>query len=63
MGRVNFELKSGIHKRFLAQCKEDGRTVTDVLRVLILDWVERRVREKYKLEQSKGDEDVGRKVG
>ena len=62
MGRVNFELKDGIHKRFFAQCKEDGRTVSDVVRVLILDWVERRMREKYKLEMSREKDDDGREA-
>lgn len=57
MPRINFELKGGIHKRFMAQCAEDGRSVSDVLRVLILDWVERRVREKQRLEQADGDKD------
>ena len=62
MARINFELKSGIHERFMGQCAEDGRTVSDVLRVLVLNWTERRVREKQRLEgqepESDGDENV-----
>jgi len=49
MPRLNVEIKDGVYKRFLNQCAEDGRSVSDVIRELILDYTERRVREKYKL--------------
>jgi predicted CopG family antitoxin len=49
MPRLNVEIKSGVYKRFLDQCKEDGRSASDVVRELILDYVERRVREKFRI--------------
>jgi len=49
MPRINIEVRDTIHKRFLAQCLEDGRSVSDVVRALILDYVEGRIRDKQKL--------------
>ena len=63
MARINFELKNGIHKRFVDRCRKDGRTVTDVLRGLILGFVEKRIREEGELETLNGDKDGRSKVG
>jgi len=49
MSRLNVEIRPAIYKRFMDQCAEDGRSVSDVVRMLMLDFVERRVREKHKL--------------
>ena len=57
MARINFEMKNGIHKRFLERCDKDGRKVSDVLRTLILDFVEKRVREENALTKQNGDKD------
>jgi predicted CopG family antitoxin len=57
MPRLNVEIKSGVYKRFLNQCKEDGRSVSDVVRELILDYTERRVREKFRLTKIKEEND------
>jgi predicted CopG family antitoxin len=57
MPRLNVEIKSGVYKRFLDQCKEDGRSASDVVRELILDYVERRVREKFRLTKIKEESD------
>ena len=67
MSRVNIEVKDAVHKRFMDQCDEDGRSVSDVIRTLILDFVERRIREKQKLAEieeknKEGREDAGRKA-
>lgn len=62
MPRLNVEIKEGVHKRFLDQCAEDGRSVSDVIRTLILDYTERRVREKQELAKIE-EKDEGRKVG
>lgn len=56
MARINFELKSGIHKRFVERCDKDGRTITDVMRVLILDFVEKRIREEQSLKDGEKDD-------
>lgn len=60
MARLNVEVSSAIYKRFQDQCDEDGRSVSDVTRTLVLDFVERRVREKHRLagldEEKKEDE-------
>lgn len=56
MSRLNVELQEGLHKRFRGQVQEDGRKESDVIRVLILDWVETRVREKHALKKiERGD--------
>ncbi|MBN2256215.1 MAG: hypothetical protein JW704_00020 [Anaerolineaceae bacterium] len=62
MPRLNVEIKEGVHKRILDQCAEDGRSVSDVIRTLILDYTERRVREKQELAKIE-EKDEGRKVG
>jgi len=54
MARINFEIKDSVHKRFIDRCNKDGRTVSDVLRVLILDFVETRARRDL---VDDGDED------
>lgn len=57
MPRLNVEIKSGVYKRFLDQCKEDGRSVSDVIRELILSYTERRVREKIRLTRIEEEND------
>ena len=57
MARVNFELKDSVHKRFLERCNRDGRTVSDVLRALILDFIEARAREDLVPARDEGDDD------
>lgn len=57
MPRLNVEIKSGVYKRFLNQCQEDGRSASDVVRELILDYTERRVREKFRLTKIKEEND------
>ena len=54
MSRLNVELKDGLHRRFREQAEEDGRKESDVIRMLILDWVENRVRQKYSLKDLEG---------
>lgn len=63
MSRLNVEIKEGVHKRFIEQCAEDGRSVSDVIRMLILDYTERRVREKQELAKICEEEDAGREAG
>jgi hypothetical protein len=59
MARLNVELKDGLHKRFREQAEEDGRKESDIVRMLVLDWVEMRVREKGLLQEfeESGEED------
>lgn len=65
MSRLNVELKDGLHKRFREQAKEDGRKESDIIRMLILDWIEMRVREKHSLQGMKeaGNEDERKRTG
>lgn len=56
MARLNIEIKEAVHKRFLNQCEDDGRSVTDVVRELILSFTERRVREKQRLLEQQGED-------
>jgi Arc/MetJ-type ribon-helix-helix transcriptional regulator len=58
--RLNVEIRSGIYKRFQDQCDEDGRSVSDVVRMLILEFSERRVREKRKLAEINEEKDEKR---
>lgn len=51
MARLNVELKEGIYKRFSEQVEEDGRSISDVIRTLILDFVEKRCREKERMKR------------
>jgi predicted CopG family antitoxin len=44
--RINIEIKDGIHQKLVDQCQDDGRSVSDVIRALILEFVERRAHEK-----------------
>ncbi len=64
MPRLNVEIHDGVYQRFLRQCKADGRNVSDVIRSLILDFVERRVRETKRLVEGyeKEEEDVERRA-
>ena len=47
MARLNLELKSDIHDEFRENCDDDGRTQSDVVRSLILDWNRAKREERY----------------
>jgi hypothetical protein len=39
--RVNFDLEKSLYKKFKIRCVEDGRPMSDVLRVLITDYLKK----------------------
>ena len=47
MARLNLELRGDIHDEFRRHCDEEGRTQSDVVRTLILDWNRGKREEAY----------------
>lgn len=64
MPRLNIEVRDVVYKKFIEQAEEDGRSVSDIVRAIIIEWTEGRIREKYELAKiNKGEKDDGRDAG
>ena len=47
MARLNLDVKDSIYFEFQVHCSDDGRSVSDVVRQLVLDFNSAKRREKY----------------
>ena len=53
MARLNVDIKDNIYMDFLEQVGLDGRSTSDVVRELVLKWLENRILEKDRLSKIK----------
>jgi hypothetical protein len=53
MARLNVDIKDNIYMEFLEQVGLDGRSTSDVVRELVLKWLENRILEKDRLSKIK----------
>lgn len=44
--RLNVEIKKNIYLEFLEHAKDEGRSISDIVRVLILEWNKKKRDEK-----------------
>jgi Arc/MetJ-type ribon-helix-helix transcriptional regulator len=51
MSRLNVEIRDSIYRDFARQVALDGRSSSDVVRELILAWLEKRILEKERIAQ------------
>jgi Arc/MetJ-type ribon-helix-helix transcriptional regulator len=51
MSRLNVEIRDSIYRDFARQVALDGRSSSDVVREIILAWLEKRILEKERIAQ------------
>jgi hypothetical protein len=51
--RLNFDIVKDIYEEFAKNCKKQGRTMSDVMRTLIIDWNAKMRREDLQILRSK----------
>jgi predicted CopG family antitoxin len=56
MSRLNVEIRDSIYRDLVKQVALDGRSLSDVIREVILVWLEKRIIEKQKIDQIKEDD-------
>ena len=62
--RLNVDIKQEIYDEFVEITKSEGRSLSDVVRMLVLDWMVEKRREKLQLIQlSDGVNKDGKVVG
>lgn len=44
--RLNVDIKKSIYSEFLEHAKDEGRSISDIVRVLILEWNKKKREEK-----------------
>jgi len=62
VSRLNLELRADIHDEFKRNCQREGRSQSDVIRSLVLDWNLAKREERYhrkKLNEGTTEEDGG----
>ena len=47
MSRLNLDVKDSVYAEFQAHCRDEGRTVSDVVRQLVIAFNERKRRSRY----------------
>jgi Arc/MetJ-type ribon-helix-helix transcriptional regulator len=59
MSRLNVEIRNSIYQDFVRQVALDGRSSSDVVRELILAWLEKRILEKERIAQIRENKNDG----
>lgn len=60
--RLNVDIKDEIYNEFVEFTKDDGRSISDVVRDVMLAWIKKRRRERFQSHVLKEDND-GKRVG
>lgn len=60
MSRLNVDIRDSIYRDFARQVALDGRSSSDVVRELILAWLEKRILEKERIDQIRETQNVGK---